>query len=262
MTGDRESVGRTLLVAGGVAAFCALMVSSAVYWLRPIQAAYQSIERNHAIVAAAGLIDAAAEPDDRELVSLFLRFEPRLVDLTTDRYADTDARTAAAFDYREAGNDPARSMSIAAVDDTAGIGRRPRMMPVYELVDGNAIEVIVLPVYGRGMWSTIHGYIGLGPDLTTIVGVTFYEHGETPGIGDRIQNEAWLANWHGKRIYGPDGTVALRIGTRAADTASESRIDAITGATVTVTAVERLVLYWFGADGYGPFLAGLRGGAR
>ena len=65
---ERESVARTLGVATGVAVFCSLFVSSAVLWLRPIQLAYESIERNRAIVVAAGLVEPGVELDEREIV--------------------------------------------------------------------------------------------------------------------------------------------------------------------------------------------------
>jgi Na+-transporting NADH:ubiquinone oxidoreductase subunit C len=110
------------------------------------------------------------------------------------------------------------------------------------------------------MWSTIHGFIALGPDLATVAGVRFHEHGETPGIGDRIEDRAWLASWAGKRAYGDAGEVVLRIGGTRADPAAH--VDAITGATVTVGAVDRLVSFWLGPAGYGPFLAALRAEER
>lgn len=258
MSEERESVTRTLLVAGGVALFCSLFVSTAVYWLRPIQAVYQSMEQNRAIVSAAGLTAQGAELSDREVVDAYLELDVRLVDLSTGRFVDSDTASNAEFDYRAAMNDPARTQSIPSEQDAAGIGRRPTTMPVYLLREGRALRRIVLPVYGQGMWSTIRGFVGLEPDLATVAGVTFHEHGETPGIGDRIQNDAWLASWRDKRVYSEDGDLVLRIGPGAGNGTRTDRVDAITGATVTVTAVDALIRYWFGEDGYGPFLARLR----
>jgi Na+-transporting NADH:ubiquinone oxidoreductase subunit C len=37
-------------------------------------------------------------------------------------------------------------------------------------------------------------------------------------------------------------------------------VDALTGATLTSRGISRMLQYWFGDDGYGPFLAGLRKG--
>lgn len=244
---ERESVPRTLLIAAGVALTCSALVSGAVYWLRPIQLAYGAIERNFAILVAAGLADGDESLADRDIVSRYLELDPRLVDLESGLFTDADAAAATNYDYRAAIDDPELNVEIPRDLDVAGLGRRPRLMPVYLLNDGRILRRIVLPVYGRGMWSTIHGVVSIGPDLETIAGVRFYEHGETPGIGDRIESPAWVARWEGKRMYADDGTLALRV-------------DAITGATVTVTAIDKLARYWFGDDGYGPFLANLRAG--
>jgi Na+-transporting NADH:ubiquinone oxidoreductase subunit C len=263
MTRARESMGRTLAVAGGVALFCSLFVSTAVYWLRPIQAAYLSIERNRAIVTAAGIAADDVALSDREVVDRFLTLELRIVDLEADAFAGIDAVDPEVYDYREAIDVASLTVPISRDSDIAALGRRPRAMPAYLLFDGPSLQRIVLPVYGRGMWSTIHGFVGLGPDLKTVTGVRFHEHGETPGIGDRIQNPEWTARWRGKRMYADDGRVVLRIGgTGSAGPAGGDRVDAITGATVTVSAVDRLVRFWFGDDGYGPFLAGMRAGGR
>jgi Na+-transporting NADH:ubiquinone oxidoreductase subunit C len=254
---ERESVARTLAVAGGVALVCSLLVSSAVYWLRPIQLAYGSIQQNRAILVAAGLATIDDEISDRDIVDRYLEFETRIVDLDTDTFTDADESTAMSYEYRRAMDYSEQSVEIPRDMAIEGLARRPRYMPVYVLRRGRAIERIVLPVYGRGMWSTIHGFVSLSSDLATVAGVRFYEHGETPGIGDRIQNPAWAAQWVGKRAYADDGTLVLGIGAPAGGSPGD-RVDAITGATVTVTAVNRFVRYWLGEDGYGPLLAKLR----
>lgn len=253
---ERESTLRTLVIAGGVALVCSLAVSLAVSWLRPFQLAHQSIERNRALVAAARLGDA--EPlSDNEVVERFLRFETWLVTVSERSYTVT---SGAGADYRSAVDDPERSVELPPDLEGAGLGRRPRHMPVYVLRESGRIERLVLPVFGRGMWSTIHGFVSLGPDLATVTGVRFYEHAETPGIGDRIQDRSWTQSFVGKRAYDEAGEVVLRIGAAGGDLTST--VDAIAGATVTVGAVDRLVQFWLGPAGFGPFLAALRAQER
>ena len=254
---ERESTLRTLAVAGGVAVFCSLLVSSVVHWLRPIQIAYSSVTQHRAVLVAAGLIQPNDELGDREIGGRFLALEPRLVDLATGRFINADASVVGRYDYRLASQDPGQSEAIDAGADIASLSRRPKTMPVYLVQEGDEVQAVVLPVYGKGMWSTIHGYVTLEDDLRTIARVWFYEHGETPGIGDRIENADWLASWEGKQAYGADGSVTLRVGG-SGDVPEASRVDAITGATVTVTALGRIVRYWLGADGYGPFVERLR----
>jgi len=257
---ERESVARTLGVATGVAVFCSLFVSSAVLWLRPIQLAYASIERNRAIVEASGLIEPGAALDEREIVDLFLDLETRIVDL--DAGAFSDAVSATAYDFRAAIDDPDQTRPIPDELDIANLGRRPVYLPVFLLRDGEMIERIVLPIYGQGMWAMIHGFITIGADFATIEGVTFYEQGETPGIGDRFLQPAWLAQWRGRRAYDESRQLVFRIGAGQAGAATNGAIDAITGATITTSAIERLVRYWLGDDGFGPFLAAQRGAAQ
>lgn len=250
---ERESAARTLAIAAAVAVFCSLFVSSAVLWLRPIQLAYVAIERNRAVLEASGLIEPEAELTEGEIVERFLSLDTRIVDLDSGTY--TDAVSTTSFDFRAAINDPDLTRPIADELDISSLGRRPFYLPVYLLRDGTAIEKIVLPIYGAGMWATIHGFISLQSDFTTIDGVAFYEHGETPGIGDRFLDPEWLAQWRGQRAYDENELVVLRIGI---DEGSPTGIDAITGATITVSAIEDLVRYWLGEDGFGPFLASMR----
>jgi Na+-transporting NADH:ubiquinone oxidoreductase subunit C len=254
---DKESIGQTLLVAGTVALVCSLIVSVAVAWLRPIQLAYRAVEENRSVLVAAGLVAGTATVADSEIVDRFLELEPRLVDLDSGRYISADVSMIAAYDYRAAADDPESSREVTASLDLASISRRPLAMPVYLLHRNGALDRIVLPIYGRGMWSTIHVYLVLDGSLTRVVNAQIAEHGETPGIGDRIENPDWLARWPGKRALRDDGTVALRVG-RSGDAPPDERIDGITGATVTVEALDRIVSYWLGADGYGPFLEWLR----
>jgi Na+-transporting NADH:ubiquinone oxidoreductase subunit C len=106
------------------------------------------------------------------------------------------------------------------------------------------------------MWSTIYGYVALEADLNTIAGVTFHRHGETPGIGDRIQSPVWRGSWVGKRIFDDSGVAQIAVAQNAGS-AGVHRIDLIVGASVTSESVGRFVNEWFGADGYGPWLVRL-----
>lgn len=249
---ERETPLRTLAVAGGVALFCSLLVASAVQLLRPMQLAHEQLARNRAIVAAAGLISATSNASDLEVVAAFVGLEQRLYDIVEARFTtDIDPLS---YDYRAAVNDVEATLPLPAERDAAGIGRLARYLPIYISIEADAAPVVIVPVYGRGMWSTIYGQLALTGDLDTIAGLSFYEHGETPGIGDRIENPEWLSQWRGKHALGSDREVLIRLASAALGAAPESSVDAITGATVTATAVERLVRFWLGPDGYGEAL--------
>jgi Na+-transporting NADH:ubiquinone oxidoreductase subunit C len=248
-----ESLARTLSVATGVALGCALMVSTAVYLLRPMQLAYANLERNRIVVEVAGLAPADSDLSDRALVALFVDLQVRIVDLETDQF--TDDVDPQLYDQRAASSDPELSVAIPDPLDQARLGRRARYVPVYLLMDGDQINRIVLPVSGQGMWSTLYGYLSLESDLNTIAEMRIYEHGETAGIGDRIQDPRWQNQWIGRQLYDDAGELRFRV-TRDASLPFE--VDIISGASVTAEGVGNLVRYWLGEHGFAPLLAQLR----
>jgi Na+-transporting NADH:ubiquinone oxidoreductase subunit C len=83
-----------------------------------------------------------------------------------------------------------------------------------------------------------------------------YRHGETPGIGDRIEDPKWLATWAGKRVYDEAGRVQLQVARGSSR--SDYRVDLITGASVTSAALGNIARFWMGPQGYGPLLEQLR----
>lgn len=224
-----------MAVVIGVALFCSALVTTAVYLLRPVQAAYAAIERNRSIVMAAGTM--AADARDDEVVGAFLDLDAVVVDLGTGAVVeDADGH---AFDHW-------------AADGEDG----PSAVPVYFRREAGRLQRVVLPVDGQGMWSTIRGYLALEPDLNTVAALVILDHGETPGIGDRIQNPEWLAAWQGKHLRDGAGNIMIDVSDDPA-VPVEGRVDTITGATVTSKAVGRLVRRWLGPEGYVAVLAEL-----
>ena len=113
---------------------------------------------------------------------------------------------------------------------------------------GGATGVIgyAFPIWGPGFWARIDGYVALSPDLKEVLGVTFLRHSETPGLGGRITEPAWREKFRGLSLWPPAaGGRHIRIGgdkpTGPGDPGSGRWVDAITGATGTSAAVERLL---------------------
>jgi Na+-transporting NADH:ubiquinone oxidoreductase subunit C len=59
----------------------------------------------------------------------------------------------------------------------------------------------VIPISGFGLWAPIYGYLALAPDGNTVIGTTWYEHGETPGLGANITEAWWQKQFFGKMIF-------------------------------------------------------------
>jgi Na+-transporting NADH:ubiquinone oxidoreductase subunit NqrC len=47
-------------------------------------------------------------------------------------------------------------------------------LPLYVWKENGEVQKYAFPVSGKGLWSTIYGYMALEKDLATIKGVTFY----------------------------------------------------------------------------------------
>lgn len=86
---------------------------------------------------------------------------------------------------------------------------------------------------GAGLWGTIVAAVGLDDRDGRLLGITFLEHNETPGLGARISEDWFRGQFVGKR---PPLTMASRDATEKDDA-----FEAITGATVTSTAVRDML---------------------
>jgi len=251
---DRDSISNTLIVAVGLSLVCSIIVASAAIVLKPVQAKNEELFRKQIILDVAGLMKPGASIDE-----LFQSIEPRVVDLETGEY--TDAVDANTFDALAAANDPSLGIEIPADLDIARIGRRAKYAAVYIVRDGEDIEQVILPVYGKGLWSTMLGYLSMAPDGDTVRGLRFYSHAETPGLGDQIDKEPWRAQWDGKEIYGDGGEPTIRVikGTVPADAPdAKHMVDGLSGATLTGNGVTNLVQYWTGPNAFGPYLSKYR----
>ena len=122
---------------------------------------------------------------------------------------------------------------------------------------GGAVDQLVLPIYGKGLWSALYGFLALSADGTTVRGITFYEHGETAGLGAEVDNPKWKAIWPGKQVFDESGKIRLEvIKGRVSPTSPtvQYEVDGISGATITSKGVSHLIRYWLGPDAFGPFL--------
>lgn len=244
---------KTLGVAFLVALVSASAVSVTSVALKPRQLAHLAAEREAKLAAMVatlpGLADILRETGAETL-------ETVLVDLASGRIAD-DADPLG-YDFVAAQSDPARTTALTAEQDIAGIGRRPNRAPAFLLRGNDGLALVVLPVYGTGYQSTIRAYLALSADLSTIAGLSIYEQGETPGLGSRITDPAWQALWSDRQAVAASGEIVISV-VRGSST-GPTEVDGISGATRSSMGVARLVQFWLGPDGFGPFLARLRSG--
>ncbi len=122
------------------------------------------------------------------------------------------------------------------VTDTEG---REREYYIYGSSDSP--EGYVLPVSGKGVWSTINGFIALESDWNTVRGISFYDHGETPGLGGEIEKDFFSDRFVGKKIFRDGKLVSVTIAKSKLTKPSEHAVDGLSGASLTTGAVNRLL---------------------
>ncbi len=250
---SRDSTGKILTVAFLLCVVCSILVSTAAVGLSERQERNKAEEKKRNILVAAGLYDENVPLDEQ-----FSKIQPRIVDLQSGEFSqDFDL---AGFDSRAAAREPETRYVIPEGQDLAGIKAHSRYQEVYLVTENDTLRQVVLPVYGKGLWSTMYGFISLDADMTTVKGFAFYQHGETPGLGGEIDNPAWKSQWPGKRIYDDAGNTRIDVLKGMVDRDSEDaiyQVDGLSGATLTARGVGNLLKYWMGKNGYKPLLARL-----
>jgi len=97
---------------------------------------------------------------------------------------------------------------------------------------------------GDGMWKPVKGLLCLKSDMKTIYRITFYEQGETPGMGAKIavpaKDNPFQNSFRQKSIYSPAGEpgILVKKGGRASQI---NEVDAITGATTTSKQIQKML---------------------
>ncbi|MAG56030.1 MAG: NADH:ubiquinone reductase (Na(+)-transporting) subunit C, partial [Planctomycetes bacterium] len=130
---------------------------------------------------------------------------------------------------------------------------------VYLHKEAGELKTAVLPVVGKGLWSTMYGFLALGPDGDTVKGLVFYSHGETPGLGGEVDSEKFKAQFRGqKRLFDDEAYAFAILKAGRAQDRPEHQADGISGATITCRGVDEMIKYWVSV--YGPYLAVLKGG--
>jgi len=263
----RDTVGRTVLVAAVLCVACSVVVSTAAVTLCERQEENKRLDRNKNVLIAAGVIPPEDRPTREQIMRLYQEKVERIfIDLESGEPVDPaevgiDPDT---FDPRDAAKDPDLSMDVTPPGKLSGINARAKYAFVYLIQEDDRVDKYVLPIYGNGLWSTLHGFLALKSDAREIQGITFYQHGETPGLGGEVDNPRWKQEWNGKRAFDDQGNVIIEVMKGQVDAGSptaDHQIDGLSGATITTRGVSNLVQYWLGPQGFGHYLARVRSGA-
>jgi Na+-transporting NADH:ubiquinone oxidoreductase subunit C len=253
---DKNSTIYTVIFAAAVCLVCGVAVASSAVGLREQQEKNKVVDRKAKVLAAAGLLPEGKVTAE-EVTKLYAEsVVPRVVNLKTGE--SVEGTDPASFDMQAAMKDPATSES--APDNPAKVSRIPEQGLYYEIQSGGKTESLVLPVEGKGLWSTLYGYLALESDTVTIKGLIFYQHGETPGLGGEVDNPRWQSLWDGRKAFDAEFKPVVEVAKGEAGSVEQDphRVDGLSGATITSRGVTHLLRFWLGEHGYGPTLTRYR----
>lgn len=264
---SKDSLLNTFMVAAALCLVCSFLVSSAATILKPIQGRNVSLDRKKNLLQVTGF-DKKQIKEAGGINELFgERFDIQIIDLETGKPAVEEAEAAleeagkkvddVLTNYDQVWASKSKKEEVAekvpGSEDIAGIKYREKFSHVFIMKDDQGkVSKYVFPVRGYGLWSMMKGYLAVEPDFQTIAGLTFYEQGETPGLGGEVENPKWKAKWYGKKIYDEEGNVEIEV--IKGNTDSEYAVDGLSGATITSNGVSKMLKYWLGPEGFGPYI--------
>jgi Na+-transporting NADH:ubiquinone oxidoreductase subunit C len=236
-----------------VCVVCAVLVSASAVLLHERQLVNVELDRKRNVLVAAGALGSDETVSQEEIERRFASFDVVAVDLRTGE--EDGSFDISGYDARRVLADPDTSRAVPR--NAAQVQRVPSRALVYKRLDRDGrTDLLVLPVSGQGLWAAMYGFLALGPDMKTIRGLTYYEHGETPGLGAEVNSPRWQALWPGRQAFDEQGSLVIEvIRGRAGPVAGDPhRVDGLAGATITSTAVTSMLQFWLGDDGFGRYL--------
>lgn len=237
---------KTITFAALVCLVCGVFVASAAVALKPLQEENAKLDRQKNILSVAGLLSDEVLADPAKLKSTYeTRIKPTKVPMTSGGCDEANASGAFAA---PAGN----KAKVAMIPNCA------ELFLVTDAADENKTETIILPVEGKGLWSTLKGFLAMNTNGVDIKGLTFYSHAETPGLGGEVDNPKWKAQWSSKKAF-KAGSAAPAISVVKGKAKDEYGVDGLSGATLTSNGVTHLVQFWLSAERFGSYLKNFKG---
>lgn len=212
---------RILKFAAAVCVTCSLLLSGTAALLRDRQAYNVELDRKTNVLKAFGV--ETVDADGKRKVT------------------DEDVEQYFVDHIREVIVDP-ESGEVFEGMTSAELSKEERKMksklPLYIWMEDEEATKYAFPISGYGLWSTIYGYMALDKDLVTIVGVTFYDHGETPGLGGEVSSEWFQSQFEGKKVRQEKFEIVKGgVETKYPD-GCDHCVDGIAAATITANGVQ------------------------
>jgi Na+-transporting NADH:ubiquinone oxidoreductase subunit C len=192
---------------------CSILLATAANLLKERQQENIALDKQKNILASAGF--GSAEMQRAEILKLYNEnIRSKVIDKSGQEVSDKKVEQL----------DPKKDVNL---------------LPLYYAEQDGKVLAYIVPISGKGLWSTIYGYLALENDLNTVKGITFYKHGETPGLGGEIEKDWFKDNFKGKKILSPDGqlvsvtVVKGKVAEKYSGEEADHYVDGISGSTLT-----------------------------
>jgi Na+-transporting NADH:ubiquinone oxidoreductase subunit C len=103
---------------------------------------------------------------------------------------------------------------------------------------GKTVTGYAFPVEGPGFWGPVYAMAAVNPEATKLLGVSFFRHSETPGLGGRISEKWFSDQFKGLSLKLTGSEKQYFYLTPEVEKERDNDLDAITGASRTSDAVE------------------------
>lgn len=181
---SRFNTKNTLLFIFILSAICALILSALAAALQQPKEFAKELDRSKQMMMAADLLDSENNLSDKEILELYeKKFQP----LLTNDQGEIKS-------FAELGIDQQKYVSEYR---KTGYYKEPWKL-FYKILPH---EGYVIPINGYGLWDAIYGYLALEPDANTVIGISWYDQKETPGLGGNIAEIPWQSLFLGKKIF-------------------------------------------------------------
>lgn len=104
--------------------------------------------------------------------------------------------------------------------------------------DGKTVRGYAFQVFGPGFWGPIYAMVAIDFNASSMIGIAFYKHSETPGLGARISEDWFAEQFSGVTLHPIEGKNKIFYLSAKKLGKEQNDLDAITGASRTSDAVE------------------------
>ena len=241
----------TYIFSFGLCLICSILLSVAAVALKERQSANMQLDKQKSVLMACNMVKPGESVSPDQVRQMFETIEPVVIDLGTDGVAEG---------VNPESFDPGAAPLVIPPTNAAQIKEMPGQVQIFKVMKDGKVDMLVLPIFGKGLWGTLYGFLAVNEDTNTIEGITYYDHKETPGLGGEVDNPKWKNRWPHRQVYDKDWNVAIKVikGHAGEPAGDPHSVDGLSGATITSRGVTNMLDFWLGEEGFGPYLKTFR----